>query len=89
MFSKVEQRRLAMRSWPQFTVPFERNDGTRITTQMVRRWCKRSLVGDFRLETIKRTSLLTGQEVSFGVLARIEQVEDQVLFKLRWHDFKC
>lgn len=88
MLTKQHQRKIEMRSWPQFTVPFAKKDGTKVSSRQIRDWCKRSLQGDFRIEAIKRDSLLSDKQVAIGALVRIEQVEDQVLFRLRWHDFR-
>lgn len=88
MFTKQQKRQLDIRSWAQFTVPYKMLDGTKITMREMRAWCKRNLVGDYRLEEIKRDGVFVDKQVRLGVIARISQDEDQVLFKLRWHDFK-
>lgn len=88
MFNTKQKRQLEIRSWPQFTVPYEKHDGSKITMREIRAWCKRNLAGDYKIDAIYREGVLVQNRIAIGAMIRIKEVEDQVLFRLRWHDFK-
>ncbi len=50
----------------------------------VRKWCRANMVGGYHVESLRVRNI----ESYLASLVRIEDIEDQLLFKLYWHDYR-
>lgn len=53
-----------------------------------RAWCKDSLCGDYALDEFKKDRVWASGKQSVACLVRCQDVEDQILLKLKWYDYQ-
>lgn len=70
------------RVWPHEY--FINTDTGTVTDKEIRKWCKESLAGSHHVISHKVNTPVMGNLKVIAAVVRIQDVEDAVLFKLRW-----
>jgi hypothetical protein len=75
------------RGWPVFVARFNIPNRP-LDIKTLRGWCKSNLKGRYHLDDFRMDRILAKGQKSVAGLIYIKDDEDQMLFKLRWNDYR-
>lgn len=75
------------RQWPVFVARFSIPNRP-LDIKTLRAWCKSNLKGRYHLDDFRIDKIFVKGRKSVAGLIYIQDDEDQMLFKLRWNDYR-